>query len=68
MVDTDWPFCIGVATEERFRCTGVRRDRFFMFIRHTISMYNNIFVFHTSVLAAQGQRKSDFGISMKYDF
>ena len=59
-------FCNCVMPCERFRCTGVSRERCCIPIRYVISMLDNIFVFQASVFAAQVSVESDFGISMRY--
>ena len=62
------PFAIVFARKNDFAAQAYAESDFGIFIMYTISMFDNIFVFHTSVFVAQGPSESDVCISMKYDF
>ena len=50
-------------TRERFGCTSVVQERFYVFLRYVISMLDNFIVIRVSVFAAQASVESDVFIS-----
>ena len=61
-------FALALALKSDFAAQAYVENDLGIFIRYTISMLDDIFVFDANVFVAQGHRERDFSISMKYDF